>query len=89
MEQENDFRKWYIEKSAIAGALITQKIAALISGISESQISRKVKNGKLTVYEHPQLPKGLLSYSQVLQLERERAAKKNVLTKELKVNTEL
>lgn len=79
MEQENNFRKWYIEKSAIAGALITQKIAALISGISESQISRKVKSGKLTIYEHPLLPKGLLSYSQVLQLERERATKKTLL----------
>lgn len=74
--QELNFRSWYIETSALAGGLVTQKIASMISGISESQISRKAKSGKIKVYNHPLLNKGLISYKDALELKRERAAKK-------------
>ncbi|MBS1368428.1 MAG: hypothetical protein HPZ91_00605 [Lentisphaeria bacterium] len=74
--EESNFRNWYIETSALAGGLVTQKVASLISGISESQISRKAKSGKIKVYNHPLLTKGLISYKDALELKRERAPKK-------------
>lgn len=73
--EEQSFRNWYIETSAIAGGLVTQKIASLISGLSESQISRKTKTGKIKLYNHPLLTKGLISYKEALELKRERAKK--------------
>lgn len=77
MNENNDFKSWYIETSAKAGGLITQKIAALLSEISESQISRRIKNGEIRTYNHPSLKKDLLSYSDTLELKRQRAKKNN------------
>ncbi len=69
MERE-ELRAWILEHWVKERGLVTQNIAHLISGISKPEISRKVKLGKLKLFEKNGLK--LLSFEEVLDLRRER-----------------
>lgn len=73
---EIEFKAWIKDNWIDAGGLITQKTASMITGLSQSEISRKINTGDLKAWTYPGMKGAFVSFTESMNLKRERAPKK-------------
>jgi len=69
---EIEFKEWIRNNWLDAGGLITQKTASMITGLSQSEISRKINKGDLKAWIYPGMKGAFVSFTQSMNLKRER-----------------
>lgn len=74
MENQNleNYKIWIKDAWIEAGGLVSQKTASLISGLSEAQISRRIKEQKMKIWIHPKMKKPFVSYREAMIIKRKR-----------------
>ncbi len=72
---EIEFKEWIKNAWAESGGLITQKTASMITGLSESQISRRIDKGEIKIWEYRGMKGVFVSFPEAMNLKRERKKK--------------